>query len=421
MVTVVVDDRGRLVEFTAVPPQHDASAAAGSSVDWTAMFQAAGLQLSQFSEVAPQWTPRVYSEQRIAWEGPLPHRTDVRLRIEAASYRGRPAAFKVIGPWTRPSLMEPQQSTATQRVADAIGTIVVFLLLVGAVLLFRANVRSGRADRRGASRVALFLLAANLGAWALGARHEFDVSEEVTRFFIVLAFSLLNVGFTWLLYLALEPFVRRLSPDMLIGWSRLLAGQVRDPRVGRDVLIGTGTGVLFALVVSSRPILGYIAGGGTPEPQISEMDYFVGARYAIADLIRLVPNALQSAMLGTFFYVIALAIVRRRWIAATLVLAVVSGLVLAEVGGDAIWLSVGTAAVLGGVTMFVFVRFGLLAFATALYVSLVLSIVPLTLNPSRPHASVSMLALLVVATLAVYAFHVSRAGEGMLRRLLPQA
>jgi hypothetical protein len=34
---------------------------------------------------------------------------------------------------------------------------------------------------------------------------------------------------------------------------------------------------------------------------------------------------------------------------------------------------------------------------------------------------VSSLALLIVAGVAAYAFHVTRAGEGLLRRLLPQA
>jgi len=41
MVTVVVDDRGRLVEFVAMPPQFDPSAPTASAVDWNPLFQAA--------------------------------------------------------------------------------------------------------------------------------------------------------------------------------------------------------------------------------------------------------------------------------------------------------------------------------------------------------------------------------------------
>jgi hypothetical protein len=32
--------------------------------------------------------------------------------------------------------------------------------------------------------------------------------------------------------------VRRFWPDGILGWTRLMSGYVRDPRVGRDVLIG---------------------------------------------------------------------------------------------------------------------------------------------------------------------------------------
>ncbi|HJR60497.1 MAG TPA: serine/threonine-protein kinase [Vicinamibacterales bacterium] len=421
MVTVVVDDRGRLVEFVSMPPQHDASAAAVAPVDWHPLFQAAGLQAAQFAEVPPQWTPRVYAEQRLAWEGPMPQRPDVKLRVEAGSYRGRPVAFKVVGPWTRPALMEQAKPSAAQRASSVIGTLVVLTLLAGAVLLVRANLKSGRADRRGAGRIALFLLSTWSVSWALGARHSYDVDEETSRFFMFLAFALLNVGFTWLFYLALEPFVRRLSPDMLIGWTRLLVGQVRDPRVGRDVLIGVATGVLFLLVAHADTLLPAMAGASPQPPRTSNMSYFVGARYAISLMVRMLPNALQSAMLGAFFYVVLLAMVRRQWIAATLVLVFVCATFLAEASGQSIWLSLILAASLGVVAVIVFLRFGLLAFASALYVSQVLTTVPLTIDLSRPHAGISALAMLFVAALAIYAFYISRAGEGMLRRLLPAA
>jgi Protein kinase domain len=416
MVTVVVDDRGRLVEFAAVPPQVDTPASA-AAVDWNPMFQAAGLQLSQFSAVTPQWTPRSYADQRAAWESTMPQRSDVKLRVEAASYGGRPVAFKVVGPWTRPSRMEETQPSAAQRTASFVGTVIVLTLIAGAILLVRANLRSGRADRRGANRIALFLLAVSLTSWALGARHSFDVDEETGRFFIAVAFSLLNVGFTWLFYLALEPFVRRFSPDMLIGWTRLLVGQLRDPRVGRDVLIGVATGVFFALVASADTLAPALAA----PPQQTNMDYFIGARYAISRVVRVLPNALQAAMLGTFMYVVLLAIVRRPWIAATAVLIFVCGVILAEAGDDSIWLSVAFAAVLGSVTMVVFLRFGLLALASALFANQVLNTVPLTIDLSRPHGGISALAMLIVAAMAVYAFYISRAGAGMFRRLLPPA
>ncbi|MHC4911329.1 MAG: hypothetical protein ACYTF9_16630, partial [Planctomycetota bacterium] len=53
----------------------------------------------------------------------------------------------------------------------------------------------------------------------------------------------------WVFYMAVEPYVRRLWPRMLVGVVRLLSGRWRDPAVGREVLIGlvTGCGLVAAL------------------------------------------------------------------------------------------------------------------------------------------------------------------------------
>jgi serine/threonine-protein kinase len=307
MITVVVDDRGRLLEFAAVPPQLDASPPPGAPFDWSPIFQAAGLAMAEFSEVTPQWTPRTFAESRAAWEGSMPKRPDVKLRVEAGSYRGRPVAFKVVGPWTRPSRMVVAPPSGSRRAVSVAGTLIVLALIAGALLLVHANLKAGRADRRGANRIAIFLLAVWSVAWALGSRHWFDVNEETKRFFNLLAFALLNVGFTLLFYLALEPFVRRQSPDMLIGWARLLAGHLRDPRVGRDMLIGAAAGVFLVLAPSLDALVPVLTGAQPEQPKTSDMAYFIGARYAIADIVRVLANALQGAMIGAFMYVLLLA------------------------------------------------------------------------------------------------------------------
>ena len=64
----------------------------------------------------------------------------------------------------------------------------------------------------------------------------------------------------WLLYIALEPHLRRVWPETMIGWSRLLAGSVRDPLVGRDVLVGVliaiGDGLILALHTHAAALVG---------------------------------------------------------------------------------------------------------------------------------------------------------------------
>ncbi|MBK9472486.1 MAG: hypothetical protein IPO18_09410 [bacterium] len=43
----------------------------------------------------------------------------------------------------------------------------------------------------------------------------------------------------WPAYVALESYVRRLWPRMLVSWARLVSGPgVAHPLVGRDILVG---------------------------------------------------------------------------------------------------------------------------------------------------------------------------------------
>ena len=62
------------------------------------------------------------------------------------------------------------------------------------------------------------------------------MADEQQRFFVSIGLRLFVAGALYLLYLGLEPFVRRSWPTMLVGWSRVLAGRIRDPLIGRDIL-----------------------------------------------------------------------------------------------------------------------------------------------------------------------------------------
>ena len=49
--------------------------------------------MTTFTPVTPEWSPRDFADTRAAWEGPLPGRPEIRARVEAAAYRGRPSAI----------------------------------------------------------------------------------------------------------------------------------------------------------------------------------------------------------------------------------------------------------------------------------------------------------------------------------------
>jgi hypothetical protein len=313
--------------------------------------------------------------------------------------------------------METPLPSARSRAISFFGTVLVIALLLGAIGLARHNLKSGRADQRGARRLTSFLIGVWTVSWLLGARHYFDLGTELDRFFMFAAFAMLNTGFTWLFYLGLEPYVRRLCPDVLISWTRLLSGHVRDPRVGRDVLVGIAAGVLFAVLGTVETLI-----PGTTVPgqlQGTNAAFFLGTRYALAVLTRLIPNALQTTMLVTFMYVVIVALVRRRWLATAITLALCVSVIASESDGLVLWETITVATLVSLVAIFTLLRYGLLTISLALFTNMALRNIPLTTDMTRVAAPIAALTLLILAGAAVYAFHLSRAGEGMLRRLLP--
>ena len=139
-------------------------------------------QLEHFHPITSIWIPNVYGDRRAAWEGPLPGHPDIPLRVEAASYRGRPSFFQVVGPWTRRPRMDQTSPTAATRVIRFGVGLILLLTFGGALVLARYNVRNGRGDRRGATRIALFVLVVMTAAWVLGARHSTELLTEVSHF-----------------------------------------------------------------------------------------------------------------------------------------------------------------------------------------------------------------------------------------------
>ncbi len=83
---------------------------------------------------------------------------------------------------------------------------------MGACLLARHNIKLGRADWRSAFRLSGFLFALAMISWTLGTHHMASAAEVIIVF-MGLSINLLIAVFMWLLYVALEPYVRRRWPQ----------------------------------------------------------------------------------------------------------------------------------------------------------------------------------------------------------------
>src|SRR5205085_9544998 len=214
--------------------------------DWKPLLSAAGLDPSALHSTEPQWNSLAVFDARAAWTGTW-QGSGRPLRVEAAAWHGKPVYFEMIGPWTRPGRMQPEERTGPQKAGDVISICVLILVLGGAVWLARWNHVRGRGDRQGAFRLAVLVFCAQIALWLTRSHLVPDLST-FGLFIIASSSGLFISGFIWVLYVALEPYVRRHWPQALISWTRILGGRIRDPLVGRDVLFGTVLGVVWCVI-----------------------------------------------------------------------------------------------------------------------------------------------------------------------------
>jgi hypothetical protein len=143
-------------------------------------------------------------------------------------------------------------------------------------------------------------------------------------------------------------------------------------------------------------------------------------RFALSAVLRTIPNALQTAMIGTFTFVVLRAITGSARVAIGILGLLFAAVIIAEDGGAGNLLAlIPLLALIVIPILWVFMRYGLFAFTVTMLTNQVLANMPLTADLSRPNAAISVVTVLLVATAAVYAFYVSRAGEGLLKRLVP--
>ena len=414
MVNEVLDTRGLLRLFVAVPKQVDDHAAATpTEVDWSVFFSAAGLNQAEFHPTESAWTPWTAYDLRTAWEGAYAQNPQLPIRIEAAAYHGKAVYFEVVHPWEQPARDIASQIPTGWKVLFALLITLVSLALVGGVLLTLKNIRLGRGDRRGAFRLAHFVFWVSVvnGVFGVNAHHVptvFEVPIIVTN----IAWALLAASFFWVVYMALEPFVRRRWPERIISWTRLLAGDFRDPMVGRDLLIGALFGIfgpLWAFLRYQIPVwLGYPP---FMPPTLTAGNLSLGAGSFLPTLGGQIMSSLSIGLV-LLFVILMLSLVLRRDRLAFAIGAAVWVLLLflgnVNLGAPVLDLIlVATGAILVIAPLW---RYGLLATVSLFFFSSVNSF-PVTTNFTAWYATGFVMYLALVVAVAVYGFYTSLAGQ----------
>ncbi|HEX8651530.1 MAG TPA: serine/threonine-protein kinase [Pyrinomonadaceae bacterium] len=413
LTNLALDTRGRLVEFYRVPPQLDAQPGTTSQPEWTPLFAAAELDAAKFRQTDSKWVPPVAYDTRAAWEGELPDHPEIPLRIEAASYQQRPVYFQLIYPWTKPLRQEEAGFSRRAWVGVILLGGVMSTVLIGSILLARRNLRLGRGDRRGAFKLAFFVFSVILLSTLLAADHVPSLGTELWTLYVAVRFALFVSIVLWLIYIALEPYVRRSWPRLLISWSRLLSGEFRDPMIGRDLLVGG----LLGLGHPAAILIGGLLARWRETPGLViihlDLDSLRGLRVMVALMGTELVQSIFSGLAYLFFLLLMYIIVRKQRLAAVLMWLVI--FTIQVVFFASAWYIVFINAAIATLLAVTTARFGLLAVIVWQFVFFLIMNWPITTNFSLWYASATIFALTVMVGLAVYGFYTSLAGQSLFR------
>jgi len=422
MVNVKLDAKGRLIYLQAIPLQKesakDSAAAPAAPPDWSGLFAAAEVDSSKLQPAQPEWTSLGAADTRAAWTGVWPG-SNRPLRVEAAAWHGKPVFFAMIGEWNKPwRMVAPQSRDEKKNWASQIIALLLLMAVLGAgALLARRNYRHGRGDREGALRLAGAMFVLEIVLW-LCRSHFVAGFQTFAYLLLAIAAGLLWGGTMWMLYLAIEPWIRRNWPQAIISWSRLISGQVRDAMVGRDILFGVAFGTLWILIfeVSYIPLARLGA-----SPPISASAYLLGGRQALGQWLLQVPFSIFGT-LEFFFLLLGLRVLveflfklvgvktlRADWIAAVLFVAIFVG--MRSLQSTHLAVDIPVIFLIYSVLVLIVQRFGLVPLAVGAFTVDMFGSVPFTADFSEWYVGTTLLALLSVVALAGWGFYHSLGGE----------
>jgi hypothetical protein len=409
MINVRLDPAGRLLYFQAIPPERENQPSTAKQPDWSPLFSAAGLSSADFQQTTPEWNGLASADRHAAWNGKWPG-SNRPLHIEAAALHGLPVFFQLSGPWTTPWRMPPPAPTPSQRAGTIVGNSITIFLLCAGIWLAHRNYSRGKGDRQGAWKVAAIVFLLTLALFCTKAHLKFS-NDTLLLVLLAVATALLMAGILWILYIALEPYVRSRWPQTIISWSRALTGNWRDPLVGRDVLYGTILGVAWTLVF----FVGYLFDIHLGEQPLLP-DLIESTRGALAIWLSRIVGGITSVLIFFFVLVFLRALLRNRWAAATAFVLLCTFFNTLSRNHPVV--DVPVWIIIFGIAAFAMVRYGLIVLATAVFTADILLNVPYTLDFSAWYAPLSTCMVLSVIVLAAWGFHTALAGQKLLKEEL---
>jgi serine/threonine-protein kinase len=309
------------------------------------------------------------------------------------------------GPWDEAGKLE---GTFGGRFTLFLGSLVGAGVLLGTVLAWR-NLRMRRGDRSAALRIGAALFVLHFLTSILFSGHELDLQHEISLVVLALSNSLFWGAIFCLIYLALEPYVRRRWPDRLIAWARLVGGNWRDPMIGRDVLVGIAAALAVVFIIAAAtPLEEFLdTGEWAFAPYSGEIALLAHTLSAPAHLARRLAGGIMFGLSMMILLMFLTIILRRRALAIAAYFALnvagfaFTGAHIALLPLFALTCAIGT---------FVIARYGLLA--TITYETAFLAILAFPLPDGLAwYTPRTLVPPLFVLALTAWAFFTSLGGQ----------
>jgi serine/threonine-protein kinase len=264
---------------------------------------------------------------------------------------------------------------------------------------------AGRSDVRGASRIGAGVFGCSLIGWGLTAHHVPALSYVIPVFNAFSAALTFGV-FGAVLYMAVEPFIRRRWPASLISWTRLLAGRLRDPLVGGHILVGCAFGIGLTLwsMLKMATLLNQGLVSWQNYPMLS------GPGWVAHSLLwHLVWWSLVKALAFGVLLLFARVLLRREWLAMVAVVLLANAVPIVE--GSHLLIQIAFEVPAAAIAVWLLLRRGVLPMIVASFISELTIYTPLTTDFAAWYSGPTLIVLTTVLALEIWSFAAALAGR----------
>ncbi len=408
---VLFDKAGRLIMLGIAP-----SAAAGASHTWDVdrvnevrrrLLHAAGIDTDRADALSKnERPPTIVQDCTITDLSPNAQSNRAVSVFVGCASRCNPAFFAAgMHPNEQP-LGVPDVSIAVTSQRSVVITaqrVLFILLLLIAVPIGILKLRATKRDYRGVVRLAFLVVLLEIFAAVLRLGGSATFYDGLSRLCMAVVRAVGFAGLLGVFYLMIDAYARRLWPHLLVTWNRLLLGRFSDPDVRFHTLVGVCVGCWLAFVAAAERVIVNLFG-------MNVRTMFGGERIAeklhgfASALASYCGSVTQALIYGVLF--LLLLVVVRTWIRHPTWAAVVCALVLAPIvvprGAHqyTAWLTMGFGGAV--VSVWIMVRFGLLAIVVAIFVATILNTTPMNIGSRAWTVGISMCAIAILVCLIAY-------------------